>query len=330
MHLKKNIQTYVFENMKDGVLLLDFKGNISYANDACRKILKIENDEDFLKEGILKGHDYDALNNFVIETILDKSQNHENVIEYQDKILNLKSSYWKKEEEEGILLILQDLTKTEKAIKERKQAIFVLSSIIYAVCFWAIIVKLKTTFNWPLQDFQMTYLLYAVVVPIIVLMARKMNMSWKDLGFSFERLNTNLKESLMVILVFAILLISMKYIFVNLGIFFPADLPFWDFNFTFGMKIYPISVFFQELLSQGIIHGVLNKIFSGKNKALYVNILTAVMFAALHIHRDVMFMVGAFVLVCAIGFLFDRQKSIWGLVIVHYSVSMLSFFLNWL
>jgi hypothetical protein len=112
--------------------------------------------------------------------------------------------------------------------------------------------------------------------------------------------------------------------------FFPVGQPFFDFQFTLGMKLYPLSVLLQEILSQSIIHECLMRILKGKNSHIHAILLSSILFTVLHVHRGFGFMVGSFLLGCGIGILYRKQRTVWGLCITHYSVSMMAFFLNWL
>ena len=46
------------------------------------------------------------------------------------------------------------------------------------------------------------------------------------------------------------------------------------------------------------------------------------MFAALHLHYSPFFMIGAAVLLGVFGVVYRRQRSIWGLVLVHFTFGM--------
>lgn len=94
--------------------------------------------------------------------------------------------------------------------------------------------------------------------------------------------------------------------------------------------MYPLSVLLQEILSQSIIRECLMRILKGENSHIYAILLSSMLFTALHIHRGFGFMVGSLLLCYGIGALYRKQRTIWGLCITHYSVSMMAFFLNWL
>jgi hypothetical protein len=177
----------------------------------------------------------------------------------------------------------------------------------------------------------MTFLLLGLGLILAAAIVWKTDLKKSDIGLSFKNIRRSLFFHIIATIVICLLLIGAKSIAIASGsTLFPKDQPFFDFGFSLGMKLYPISVLLQEFLSQCVIHESLIRILKGKHSAVYAILLSAVLFCTLHIHRGFGYMIGSFALICFISAIYRRHRSVWGLCITHYAVSMMAFFLHWL
>lgn len=78
---------------------------------------------------------------------------------------------------------------------------------------------------------------------------------------------------------------------------------------------YPLSVVVQELLARIWAQEAMNKVFTGKATGV---IITALLFGILHVHKSFVYMILAPLFMLVTDPLYTRQKSIWGVCIVHY------------
>lgn len=338
-----NLGPYVFENIEDGVLLLTANGTIAYINKSAQAML-----------GIREGHpdlsfpgkwlmDMDARNDEICEVILDAVYDKQKIISKKVKfynengellILHIKSSYWQGNDSDtpnGVVLIMQDITSEETLKKEKEDAIFLFSVLLVSIGVWNLFYAGLKYFKISIPAFSMTYILLGLGMVLTWVIYRHTNFSIQNMGLSIKNIRKPLIFNLCVSASVCLIMIVLKAILIKSGSdFFPEGQPFWDFRFTLGMKLYPISVIMQEFLSQGIIHECLMRILNGKNSGFLAILLSSVLFTALHIHRGFAFMIGSLLLVCIIGILYRKQRTIWGLCITHYSIPMVAYFLNWL
>lgn len=339
----KALGPYVFEDIADGVLLLSCDGTISYMNKSAQSMLNIAADQlghslpgIWLQQADSRNDD---LCQSILDTLYDKQTKISRTVNFytssnEKHILQIKSSYWNAPEpdgHDGVLLILQDVTVEEKLKKEKEDAILIFSFFLTAVGIWTLFYAALTQFQIEIPRFCMTYILLGLGAVLTWLIIWKTDLTVSDIGLSFR----NIRRPLLVNIVFSLLaclvMTAVKAILVMSGSgYFPEGQPFFDFQFTLGMKLYPLSVLLQELLSQSIIHECLMRILKGKNSHIHAILLSSILFTALHIHRGFGFMIGSFLLGCGIGILYRKQRTVWGLCITHYSVSMMAFFLNWL
>ena len=339
----KNLGPYVFEDIVDGVLLLARDGTIVYANKSAQEILQLT-DSHFKRS--LPGtwlQEMDPRNDDLCQSILDalydKYQRAQRTVNFytpcnEKRILRIKSSYWNApntESDTGILLILQDITTEEQLKNEKEDAIMVFSILLTAIGIWTLFYPSMTYFRIEIPQFCMTYILLGLGMIMTWCIFSKTDLTVSDLGFSFQNIRKPVIFNIMISLSAVALMIIAKFIFISSGsALFPEEQPFFDFHFTLGMRLYPLSVLLQEFLSQSIIHECLIRILKGKHAHIHAILLSSILFTALHIHRGFGFMIGSLLLCCVIGMMYRRQRTIWGLCITHYTVSMMAFFLNWL
>ena len=342
-HTTRKLGPYVFEDITDGVLLLSCEGAIAYMNRSAQAMLSISGDQlgDSLPGTWLRQADSrnDDLCQSILDVLYDKQTKIRKTVNFytssnEKHTLQIKSSYWDDPEYEGqngVLLILQDVTEEEHLKKEKEDAILIFSFFLAAIGIWTLFYAALTQFQIEIPRFCMTYILLGLGAVLTWLIIWKTDLTMSDIGLSFRNIRKPLLINIAFSLIACLVMIAAKAIFILSGsTFFPEDQPFFDFQFTLGMKLYPLSVLLQEILSQSIIHECLMRILKGKNSHIHAIILSSILFTVLHIHRGFGFMIGSLLLGCGIGILYRKQRTVWGLCITHYSVSMMAFFLNWL
>ena len=67
-----------------------------------------------------------------------------------------------------------------------------------------------------------------------------------------------------------------------------------------------------------MIYGSIRKMFDGKRSALAAIVLSSLLFGAVHIAHGFMYMGAAIVLLGSLGGLYEKQRNIWGVAIIHY------------
>ena len=339
----KSLGPYVFRDIADGVLLLACDGTIAYMNKSAQAMLNIAADQLGCSLPGVWLQQMDPRNDDLCQSILDALYDKQTKItktvnfytpNNEKRILQIKSSYWDSQEPEtqdGVLLILRDVTVEERLKKEKEDAILIFSFVLAAIGIWTLFYAALTHFQIEIPRFCMTYILLGLGAVLTWLIIWKTDLTISDIGLSFRNIRRPVLINVTISLLACLVMIAAKAFFVMRGsAFFPKGQPFFDFQFTLGMKLYPLSVLLQEILSQSIIHECLMRMLKGKNSHIHAILLSSILFTVLHIHRGFGFMIGSLLLGCVIGILYRKQRSVWGLCITHYSVSMMAFFLNWL
>ena len=120
-----------------------------------------------------------------------------------------------------------------------------------------------------------------------------------------------------------VLMIAAKLI---LRQFFPTVMdpkaPFFRWNALEPLDLlYIPTVVLQELLVRGVMQGSLERILPDSYPPAVANIIASLVFGAVHIHKGIVYMVGAALLLSFFGILYSKQKTIWGLCIPHLVLS---------
>jgi membrane protease YdiL (CAAX protease family) len=101
--------------------------------------------------------------------------------------------------------------------------------------------------------------------------------------------------------------------------FFAADAPFWNWNLgLYSWISYVFTCIIQEFLARSMIYGSIKKMFDGKHAVIVSILLSSLLFGAVHIAHGFVYMTAAMILLGALGGLYEKQKSIWGVTIIHY------------
>lgn len=338
----KNLGPYVFENISDGVLLLSRDGTIAYMNKSAQALLNISNDQlGCSLPGVwLKQMDSrnDDLCQSILDALYDKRTQRTKTVNFftpgnDKRILQIKSSFWDDTEQdglEGVLLIFRDMTEKDRLKKEKEDAVLTFSFFLTAIGIWTFFSAGLSQFHIKIPQFCMTFTLLGLGFVLTLFVIWKTDLTISSIGLSFRNIRRPVLSNIVFSLLACLVMIAAKAILIMSGSsFFPAGQPFFDFQLTLGAILYPLSVLFQEILSQSIIHECLIRILDGKNSRMHAILLSSILFAVFHVHRGFIFMICSLLLGCCIGILYRRQRTVWGLYITHLSVAAMAFFLNW-
>jgi PAS domain-containing protein len=78
----------------------------------------------------------------------------------------------------------------------------------------------------------------------------------------------------------------------------------------------------QEFLTRGIMQESLCHVFMSKYRESMAIIISTLMFATLHLSYTPFYMLAAGLLLLVFGIIYKRQRSIWGLALIHFTFGM--------
>ena len=67
-----------------------------------------------------------------------------------------------------------------------------------------------------------------------------------------------------------------------------------------------------------MLYGSIRKLFDGKYAVIVAMVLSTLLFGAVHIGHGFMYMIGAIILLGSMSGLYEKQRNIWGVAIIHY------------
>lgn len=175
----------------------------------------------------------------------------------------------------------------------------------------------------PIPSTALTLIIEVVGVIGTAFALRFTSITWEDFGLGVKGLKKALFfDSILTVLVLAALVLA-KF----LGrLFFPGvinpDKPFalWSMFSVLDLLYLP-TVVIQEFLTRGVVQGSLDRILPDYYPAAVSIVVSSMFFGALHLHKGLLYMLGAAFLLSFFGILYRRQRSIWGLCIPHLVLS---------
>ena len=325
---KEHFSERVLHDMSAAVLVVDRKGNLVYANQPASKLLEtdtIRRDRyDFFTE-----NDY---NDAFFEAILNAFyRREETTIENvrfmamsgKKYIFRLSSSYLPGETEQDSQLVvtLDDITEAEKTKQKLNDSSKTFSTFLFGFCIWILFYALWEYLDRPFSADWMTHGVELLGIIMLLFIMRFTSLTWQDLGVRSDKPKVTILTALVVAICAIAFLFLLKTVARAIDpTCFEPDAPFFDIK-RFGLRqiLYILTAGIQEFLARSVIQGNIKRITVGKHRTALAIVLSSLIFAALHIHFGFLFMFGAIILASLEGILYEKQKSIYGVWIVHWA-----------
>lgn len=341
----KEIVPRILRDMNEGVLVLDTKGVILYLNEKGRDLLgKTESPEGkkyslaFLSEETNETND--AFHQFVLDAVYDKGKAHSGEAAYKAenqeiRYLNMTSSFLFSEdgtEKIGVVVVFADITALVQTNRQRREASTVFAVLMICVCVYLFLWSLLRYLNIEPPGWVMNLLIEGISILMFVVILKTTSFSIHDIGLRVTNAKKTFVPDLWITVIGTAVLVLGKQILLRaVPGFFPQGAPFWDWSVGTAADIfYPATVVLQEFLARGVMQENLNRVFTGKYATVLSIVVSSLVFGVLHIHYGLPFMLGATVLLGALGMLYHKQGNIWGLCIIHYVLGEVATFLRYI
>lgn len=341
----KKIIPRILRDMNDGVLVLDTHGQILYLNDRGHAMLGVNEDMTGRTYGkVFLAGDSDETNDtfhqFVLDAVYDKEHAHSGEAVYKAanqelRHFNLTSSFLygeTKEEKIGIVVLFTDVTEVARLNRQRRESSTIFAVLMICVCLYLFLWSLLRHLQVVPPTWAMGMLIEGMSIVMFFIILKTTSFSLKDIGLKIKKVKATFLPDILITLAGVVILILGKLVILKTAPgFFPKDAPFWDWSVgTFADIIYPFTVILQEFLARGVMQENLNRIFIGKHAGTTSIVISALVFGVLHIAYGLPFMIGASLLLGALGVLYHKQGNIWGLCIVHYVLGEAATFLRYI
>lgn len=323
----------ILRDIDDGVLALDQRGRIIYMNPQSQELLNLAEDtlgktyaEVFLGDN--QETENDTFHQMILDAVYKKEQAHYGSALFIDKdkkkrYLRVTSSFLKNEdtkESSGVVMVMSDITETEILKKKRYDASIVFSCVTACVCLYLLLLATLEFLKIQVPTKALTQVINAMVCVIGVIIYKKTEFSFDELGLKIYNCKRTFTTAIGISVTVVALLAATKLILLksNSG-FFAEGIPFWNWNIgLYSWISYLFTSVLQEFLARSMIYGSIRKMFDGKNGTMYAIMLSSLLFGAVHIAHGFMYMAAAMILLGALGGLYEKQRNIWGVAIIHY------------
>lgn len=326
----------LIRDIEEGVIIVDSTGTISNINPKAREILEIQEDYTDKKyiamiDGDKKQND--AFHQMLVDAVTDKKTVHKKRIGYVTdsarKTLYIASSVIRDEEggHSGILISFDDVTAEEK-LKYRIGTSALMFIILVAILsVWMFACAIYIGDDTPIN--QSLFGRFVMYLPLLFtpVATKVWGFTADDLGLSTKGVKKHVATDARLTVAAVALMCALKLLLLKLlpsFTFYAPDGVFFDFTkYTILERVeYGICVIAQEYLSRGLVYECIRRIITTENNEKYADVIaifvSSLYFAALHIYLGVTYMIGAFVLLSIFGFIYKKQRSIWGLCIPHF------------
>jgi PAS domain S-box-containing protein len=325
----------VARDLSDGLMLIDNQGTIQFINPSASRLLG----NDALREGITYAEYMasdgnsanDAFHQYVLDCVYDKDARHAGAVTYTHpdgsvRYFKIAASYAGSMDgprKSGVILRVTDITDLHLAKVKHDDTIKVLIGTITIMALWDYLVAVWEQMGRPISSTALTVIIEVIGVIATVFALRYTSITVTDFGLGTKNLKKNiLVDSALTAAVLALMIVVKLF----LRQFFPniisPDRPFfrWDALQAVDLLYIP-TVVLQEFLVRGVTQGSLERILPENYPPAVAIIVSSLVFGSIHIHKGLVFMVGAACLLCFFGFLYRKQGNIWGLCIPHLFLS---------
>lgn len=326
MYSNKELLCQILHDMNDGVIVLDKQGNMLYCNKRAKYFL--ERKSDALEKSALR----DQILN-IAKKISPKSEKTISFRCADGSVLCLKLTAIVPEASSGeTAVILSDVATSVRLKRKRIEATVVYSVLMICLCAYMFLWSFLQHLSIELPAWVMTQIVQGIAIIYFFTVFILNGCSFKDSGIGKPSFKKVILPDIIIAIIGCIVLVLGKVILLHIAPgFFPEGAPFWDWSVATPANFYyPLTVILQEFMAFVALCDNLRKSFSKRYPMMLSVVVSAAVFGALHIAYGLPYMLASFLMILLLGALYNKQKSIWGLCIIHYTLSEFATFLRYI
>jgi membrane protease YdiL (CAAX protease family) len=339
----------ILRDMSDGIMAIDGSGHIIFANAAAEQVLgrSFEQmaDQPFAAIFFADSHN-DDFNQLILNAMYDKHAVHRGRVDYVPpespaaaalptaqaaplaassslkRTLDLAVSFVYDDDgsAEGVVVLIEDVTSLVRVEREKREGIQLFSYGLFCVVaaflfIWQILSAFMVVPNWV-----MARVMELLTLGLAVFALTRTSMTVKDVGLTAppRQLRTTLLRGV-AIGAGIVGLLAVVRLAANQLVPGAADIPFFDWHLEIPTQLtYFFVAPFQEFLAKGIVLTAMLHIFSNAKSKAPVILGSSVLFASMHVNYGLAMMLLAFLLCFATGWLYLKDRNIWGCAIIHF------------
>ncbi|MBR4795803.1 MAG: CPBP family intramembrane metalloprotease [Lachnospiraceae bacterium] len=326
----------IFDNMSDGVLLVDEDQKVTYFNSACRKIFF--NGEEILNRNFEEAFLFNPKNkefNTFFTDIIKHNKNAKKTLTFQlpngEKVyllveVSMKNdgTYHEEDEFKGMLVMVEDVTIYSRLRVLSHDCAHIFAALIIGICIYLSVWSFcRFTLRIPLKATHYMYMIEGITAILFIDIWLFTSFKMGDIGLLInkKRWKKNIIQTLVMGAIACGILFLMRCGQIWLGL--PGKSYFIGGSFA-GARSYLITAFFQEFLARGVIQTSLKYILQVKHQRGISVFTTSLLFMMMHLPFGFFFMVGAFALSVVLGFIYEEQEDLYGCALLHWGVGYLA------
>jgi membrane protease YdiL (CAAX protease family) len=330
--------------MSDGIMVINMSGHIMFMNAAAEDVLGVKFSrlsEQLFAAAFIADERNDAFNQLIINATYDKDAVHHGRVDYHppdgdktsdkdDAILPLSAPlsldltvsfvYDDDDNKEGVVVLIEDVTKLVKVEREKREGIqlfsYGLCVVVLFLFIWQILSAFMEVPNWL-----MARVMELLTFSLAVFALTQTSLTLKDIGLvaPLRQIRVTLIRGAAIGAVIIALFAVARLIVDQIMPETTASIPFFDWHLNEpAQQTYFFVAPFQELLAKGIVLTALLRIFYDSKNILPIVFGSSMLFAAMHVNYGISMMTVAFVMCFVTGWLYLKDKNIWGCAIVHF------------
>ena len=330
----------IIENLDDGVMIIDSSGRITDANISAERILGIENLINKKYADMLSlnpNPNNDTFFNCILNAYSNRDVVHRKKLNYEKTtgekytLWVTSKSYYEDNTFKGMLVSFSDVTKEEVLETKRHDTTITFIIVLVTMAIWSFATVIWDFLGKPISVRVFNKFMVLLLLIPAFLIINFTTLTTNDTGLSIKGkkkyfiIDTAFTVfSLMIMII--VKMIIMKY---NPSFFKTNDIINFNKINPLDSAFYIVSVVAQEFMSRGVIHESFKRVIVSKYNNGLAIIVSSLVFAAMHSHLGLGYMVGATLLLSVFGIVYSKQRSIWPLCIPHYvlgqAISLMGF-----
>lgn len=329
----------IFENMSDGILMINENSEVTYLNSACARILHVSADEVTgcsFPETFLQNRKNRAFNRLFFDTLEKGQVEEKTIVTYQigDSVKHFSidisliqqenTALRRKEPFQGMLVLIEDVSDSCRLKQHEHDCAYIFAGLIICISLslsiWSL---LRYSLHIHLATAYYSRMIEGITFALFLEMTLLTSFSLREIGLipNFPRLKQNCIESFATgAFVCAATLLS-KVVLTLCGIKIKGYFIGGSFH---GAATYIFTSLIQEFLARGVIQTSVKSLMQVKYQKQFGILLTSLLFSLMHLPFGFYFMLGAFLLSLVLGAIYERQKDIWGCVLLHWGCGYLA------
>lgn len=319
--------------MSDGVMMIDEEGNITYLNSACAQIFQVSPENvtgTSFRNTFLTNRKNRAFNKLFLAGMEKGQVTEKSVVKYHTadsvKFFSIDmtlfqqrdTSLRRKEPFQGMMILIEDVTDSQRLQQHEHDCAYIFAGLILCISLYLLAWSLlRFTLHIPLSTSDYTLMIEGMTFALFLEIVFLTSFSLKEIGLipNFSHFKQDFRE---IFITGAVVCVSILFAKILLTLFGIRIKGYFIGGSLQGFIAYFPTAFIQEFLARGVIQTCIKSIMQVKYQKQFGILLTSLLFSLMHLPFGFYFMLAAFFLSLALGIIFEKQKHIWGCVLLHW------------